>query len=163
MGQKVLILYATKTGSTIEVARAIAEELLNRGCAVEIAPAGAAPGLAAFDAVIIGSAVRFGRWLPEALQFVEQNQAALQKIPVGFFAVHLMNRGDDDSSRKARLAYLEPARKLVTPLAEAYFSGVGDMSKVNFIERLITRMVRSPEGDFRDWSAIQNWAQNIPL
>ncbi len=161
MNQKVLVAYASRAGSTIEVAQAVAQELTNRGYAVDVHLAKQVSSLDGYAAVVVGSAIRYGQWLPEAVKFVEQNQAALKQIPTAFFTVHLMNMGDDETSRKARLAYLDPVRKLVTPQAEAFFSGVGDSSKVSFFERLIAKAVKSPEGDFRDWSKIRAWAQNI--
>jgi menaquinone-dependent protoporphyrinogen oxidase len=72
-----------------------------------------------------------------------------------------MNMGGDEASRKARLAYLDPVRKLVVPKYEAFFSGVGDMSKVSFLEGLIGKLVKSPAGDFRDWDTIRAWSQTV--
>lgn len=161
MDQKVLIAYASRTGSTQEVARVIAEELSGRGFAVDVRMASNVSSLEAYNAVLVGSAVRFGGWLPEAVKFVQQNQAALNCLPAAFFAVHLMNLGEDEASRRGRMAYLDPVRKLVMPEAEAFFSGVGDLSKVSFLEKMIAKMVKSPEGDFRDWSKIRAWAQQI--
>jgi menaquinone-dependent protoporphyrinogen oxidase len=161
MNQKVLIAYATRCGSTVEVAQAVAEELTKRGFAVDVRQAAKVTEIDGYTAVVVGSAVRFGSWMPEAVKFVEQNRAALNNLPTAFFAVHLMNMSDDDASRKARLAYLDPVRKLVSPKAEAFFPGVGDLSKVSFLERLIGKMVKSPEGDFRDWTKIRAWAQEI--
>ncbi len=143
----------------MEVAQAVAQELTNRGYAVDVRLAKQVSSLEGYAAVVIGSAIRYSQWLPEAVKFVEQNQAALKQMPTAFFAVHLMNMGDDETSHKARLAYLDPVRKLVVPKAEAFFSGVGDPSKVSLFDRLIAKAVKSPEGDFRDWSKIRAWAQ----
>lgn len=161
MNQKVLVTYASKAGSTMEVAQAVAKELNNRGFTVDVRPVKQVTSVDGYTAVVVGSAVRIGSPLPEAVKFIEKNAPALSKLPVAFFTVHLMNMGDDDTSRKARLAYLDPARKLVTLKHEAFFAGVGDMSKVSFFEGLIGKMVKSPEGDFRDWKAISGWAQSI--
>ncbi len=161
MNQKVLVAYASRSGSTMEVAHTVAQELTNRGYAVDVRMARQVANLDGYTAVVVGSAIRYSQWLPEAVKFVQQNQAALNQMPTAFFAVHLMNMGDDETSRKARQAYLDPVRKLVAPKAEAYFAGVGDLSKVSFLERLIAKAVKSPEGDFRDWSKIRSWAQSI--
>jgi len=161
MNQKVLVAYVSKAGSTMEVAQAIGKELTNRGFAVDVRPLKQVTNVDGYSAVVIGSAVRMGQWLPDAVKFVEKNAAILRQVPTAFFAVHLMNIGDDEASRKARAAYLDPVRKLVAPQYEAFFAGVGDMSKVSFIEGLIGKMVKSPEGDFRDWNAISGWAQAI--
>ncbi len=161
MSKKILVAYATRAGSTAEIAQAIGQTLAAQGAAVDILPLSQVTNLPGYDAVVLGSAIRFGQWLPEAVKFIQQNQAVLSQKSVAFFAVHLMNQGDNEASRTARLAYLDPVRKLITPRAEAFFPGVGDMSKVSFIERMIGRMVKSPEGDFRDWPAIRAWAESL--
>lgn len=163
MNQKVLVAYASKAGSTAEVAQVIAQELTKRGYMVDLRQAKEVSDLSDYQAVVLGSAVRFSQWLPDALKFVEQNRATLVQMPTAFFAVHLLNAGSDETSRKMRLACLDSARKLVVPTAEAFFMGVGDPKKVSFIEGLIGKMVKSPEGDFRDWDAIRSWAAQLPL
>jgi menaquinone-dependent protoporphyrinogen oxidase len=110
---------------------------------------------------VLGSAVRVGQWLPEAVKFVEQHRPVLSQHPVALFAVHIMNLEDDDASRKARLAYLDPVRKLITPRAEAFFAGVGDLTKLNFVERMLGKMAKAPEGDFRDPQAIRAWGMSL--
>ncbi len=161
MSNKILIAYASKAGSTAGVAQAIGETLAASGAAIEVLPVKEVQDVQAYRAVVLGRAVKFGQWLPEAVKFVEKNQAVLKQIPTAFFAVHLMNMGDDEASRKNRALYLEPVHKLVTPGKEAFFAGVGDRGKVSFIEGIIGRMVKSPEGDFRDWQAIRAWAQEL--
>ena len=163
MNQKVLVTYASRAGSTMEVAQAVAQELTNRGYAVDIRPVKQVTSIDGYNAVVIGSAVRMSNWLPEAVQFVEKNRTALSQKKTAYFGLYLMNMGEDEASRKARDLYLDAARKLVKPQAEALFPGVGDPSKVSFLDRLIGKMVKSPEGDFRDWKAIRAWAQGIEL
>lgn len=161
MSKKILVTYATRAGSTAEIAQAIGQTLTGQGASVDVLPLKQVTDLAGYDAVVIGSAIRFGQWLPEASKFVAEHQAVLSQKPTAFFAVHLMNQGDNEASRTARLAYLDPIRKLVSPRAEAFFAGVGDIAKVSFIERMIGRMVKSPEGDFRDWPQIRTWAESL--
>jgi menaquinone-dependent protoporphyrinogen oxidase len=161
MEQKVLVTYASRAGSTEEIAEVVAADLIRRGFTVDLLPVKQASRLDGYSAVVIGSAVRMGSWLPEAVKFVQQNAAALNRLPTAFFSVHLMNLGEDEASRKARGIYLDTVRKHVQPRHEALFAGVGDMAKVSFIEGLIGKLVKSPEGDFRDWKVIHAWAADI--
>ena len=161
MEQKVLVTYASRAGSTREIAEAVAADLASRGFTVDLLPIKQVGRLDGYSAVVIGSAVRMSSWLPEATKFVQQNAAALNRMPTAFFSVHLMNLGDDEASRKARGVYLDAVRKHVQPRHETLFAGVGDMAKVSFIEGLIGKLVKSPEGDFRDWKAIHAWAADI--
>ena len=41
------------------------------------------------------------------------------------------------------------------------FVGRLDKSALSLGERIISKAVKAPEGDFRDWDAIRAWAQGI--
>lgn len=161
MDQKVLVTYASRAGSTMEIAQAVGEDLSKRGFVVDIIPVKQVNAISDYSRVVIGTAVRMGAPLPEVKKFVEKNSKALNNMPSAIFAVHLQNTGDDEVSRKARFAYLDPVRSLVSFQAEAFFVGVYDKTKVSFIEGLMGNYVKTPVGDFRDWSAISNWSQTI--
>ena len=51
-----------------------------------------------YVAAVIGSAVQYGRWLPEAIAFVQAHQEALNQVPVALFCVHIQNLGNDENS-----------------------------------------------------------------
>lgn len=161
MNQKVLVTYASKAGSTMEIAQAVAKELAARGFSVDVRPIKQAASPDGYSAVVIGSAIRMGAPLPEVTKFIEQNSAALRGLPTAFFAVHLMHIADDEPSQAGRRAYLDPVRKLVPLAAEGYFAGVGDIKKVSMIEGMIYKMVKAPVGDHRDWNAINTWARAL--
>jgi menaquinone-dependent protoporphyrinogen oxidase len=161
MPDKVLIAYASRAGSTAEIATAIGETLAAHGAAVDVLPLKSVTSLAGYRAVVIGSAIRFGSWLPEAVKFVEQNRQALSQRPLAIFAAHILNTDDDETSRQNRQQYLAPVRKLVTPRAEALFAGVGDPKKVSFVERQLYKAVKAPQGDYRSWQAIRAWAESL--
>jgi hypothetical protein len=93
--------------------------------------------------------VRSGGWLPEAAKVVGQIRDTLSKLPTASFAVHIMNLSDE-ASHQSGLAYLDPVHKLVTPSRKALLAGVGDLSKVSLVERMVAKMAKSPEGDLRD-------------
>ena len=161
MNKRILVTYATRAGSTVEVAAAIGESLSKRGFAVDVKPVKEKPSLANYQAVLMGSAIRMGSWLPEAVDFVKTNQQALNKMPVAIFTVHMNNTGEDDTSRAARLAYLDAVRPLLNQAEEVYFAGKLDFASVSFLERLVVTMVKGVEGDRRDWDKIRNWTPAI--
>ncbi len=164
MSQRVLVAYATSTGSTIGVAAAIGKTLGARGLAVDVKPIQNNPKLEGYQAVILGSAVHGARWLPEAVTFVGDNQAALNRVPVAAFCVHIMNLGADGRSRNNRRAYLEAVRALVSPVDEAYFAGKGmDAGTTSGLGRWMGSLFQIPEGDHRDWNKIQAWADALTL
>ena len=161
MDTRILITYASRAGSTIEIAQEIGRVLSQAGAKVDVLPVKAVRSVEDYQAVVVGSAIRIGQWLPEAVKFVTANRAALAGKRVAYFAVHGMNLGDDEASRAARQAYLEPVRKVLAPQMEACFGGVNDWNKVGFFDGLLGKMVKAPVGDFRDWTVIREWAADI--
>jgi len=161
MNNRILITYATRTGSTIEVAAAIGDELGKRGFAADVKPVKENPKVDGYQAVLIGSAIRMGSWLPEAVEFVTANQQRLNRVPVVLFTVHGNNRGDDEQSRTNRKAYLDTVRPLLQPVDEVFFAGVIDSKRLSLLDRLATKMVKATLGDFRDWGKIRGWAQTV--
>lgn len=161
MNKKILVTYATRAGSTAEVAAAIGETLNQRGYIVDVKAVKEQTDLDGYQAVIIGSAIRMGSWLPEAVEYLKTHQETLKPIPMAAFSVHLQNLGDDEESRQNRQAYLATVRDLVKPVDEGYFAGSIDLSKLSFVDRMITKMVKSKEGDSRDWNKINTWATNV--
>ena len=157
MSERILVTYATRAGSTAEVAAAIGESLGERGLPVDVKPIKENPDPSGYRVVVIGSAIRMGKWLPEAVEFVKANQAALGQTQVALFTVHMLNTRDDEASRAARLAYLDAVRPLVHGAKEVYFDGRIDFSRLSLLDRLISKAVGSVEADNRDWDKIRGW------
>jgi menaquinone-dependent protoporphyrinogen oxidase len=82
-------------------------------------------------------------------------------MPTAFFTVHLMGLDDSEASQQHRAAYLDSVHAIVTPQHEAFFAGKVDPRQLNLGERLMTKAVRAPVGDLRDWEAIRAWADQL--
>lgn len=165
MSKRVLVGYATGTGSTTGVAEAIGKTLAAQGHAVDVKPMKDRPSVQGYDAVVLGSAINGGQWLPEAVAYLEANQKALAAVPVSLFCVHAMNCGSSTKETKKRLAYLDKERALVTPAAEGFFAGqTPSGADSNAIARWAFRAFGgNVEGDARDWAAIEAWAESVPV
>ncbi|NLG98187.1 MAG: flavodoxin [Chloroflexi bacterium] len=163
MNGRILVAYASKAGSTAEIAKKIAQTLSERNVPVDVLPAGKVNDLSPYSAVVLGSAIRMGAVLPEAVKFIEKNQAALQQKPFSMFIACMTLHEDNEENRKTVSAYLAPVRALVKPDSEGLFAGVIDPSKVGLLERMAIKLVKSPLGDFRKWDEISAWAESIPL
>lgn len=163
MDKRVLVAYATRTGSTVGVASAIGETLAARGFSVDVKPMKEDPSLDGYQSVILGSAVNGAKWLPEAVDYVRNHQVALNQVPVALFCVHCMNLGDDERFKKNRLAYLNEIRPLVKAQAEAWFPGKGidPASTPGLVRWIATTFFGGGEGDLRDWTKIRAWAQVV--
>ncbi len=167
-GHKILITYASKLGSTGEVAEAIGEVLCQEGNTVETKWVKNVKNLKNYDAVIIGSPIRYDKWMSEAKDFVKANQKNLQQLPVAYFftclVLHKLNQKGDLEAKK----YSEKLQALVPrvkPVSIKGFAGVLDYSNMGFFSRLIMKVILYKkgvkEGDYRDWDAIRSWAKNI--
>jgi menaquinone-dependent protoporphyrinogen oxidase len=161
--KKILVAYASKAGSTSEVAQAIGETLSAKGASVEVLQAKHVKDVTAYQAVIIGSAIRVGQWLPEAVNFVKEHQAELRKRPTAYFLVSgTLKDNTPEVTQKVGAAF-DPVRGVIEPVSMGLFAGKMDFSKLSFLDRTIAKAVGSVEGDWRNWDAIRAWAaQALP-
>jgi menaquinone-dependent protoporphyrinogen oxidase len=159
MSKKILIAYASKCGSTGEVASAIGKTLAQTGARVDVLPLKHVTDLSGYQVVFVGSAIRMGKWLPEAVTFVSENSASLQRVPTAYFTMCATLIEDTTANRAKAAGFLEPVRAVLTPAAEGYFAGKVDPDKLSFLENMALKAKSVPQGDFRDWTEITNWAQ----
>lgn len=155
----ILVSAASKHESTMGIAEAIGAELRTMGYDVEVARIDEFLCVDRYDAVILGSAIYLGKWLPEATEFVARNERRLREKPVWLFSSGPL--GWDDP-----IPATEPAAAAVLSVrtdarGHQVFVGKLDKHELGFVERLATRAVKAPEGDFRDWAAIRAWARGI--
>jgi menaquinone-dependent protoporphyrinogen oxidase len=159
---RILVAYATRTGSTAGVAAEIGRALGSaNGNVADVRPIGELRVLDGYDAVVVGSAVRGSKWLPEAVDFVSEHQEALRRVPVATFAVCLTMREDTAENRAEVARALDPVREVVTPVDVGLFAGAMDYSQFSLPMRLMMKAIKAPEGDFRDWAAIRDWAAEL--
>src|SRR5436305_6993010 len=83
----ILIVYASKHGSTQGIAERIAEKLRQLGKQAEARPLDEVSDPGSYEALVIGSAIYYGSWMKEATEWVHRNQAVLAKLPVWLFSV----------------------------------------------------------------------------
>lgn len=159
----VLVTYASKSGSTAEIANKIAEVLRSKGKNVSVLPAENVTDLSACDAVVLGSAVYVGHWMKEAVEFLEKHEAALSTRPVWIFSSGPTGQGDP-VERMHGWRFPEAQQALadrIKPRDIVLFHGQIEMHNLNFGEKLMIRALGAPTGDFRDWAAITAWAEGI--
>jgi menaquinone-dependent protoporphyrinogen oxidase len=158
---QVAIAYASKAGSTAEVADFIGRRLAGRGLAVDVRRAGNVRSLDGYRTVLVGSAIRAGHWLSEASGFVESNRSALASRQAAFFTLCMTLSQDTPQKREQVAAYLKPVRAALEPQRMAFFAGKMEYRKLALGPRLIAKAMKVPEGDFRNWDAIGAWADQL--
>jgi menaquinone-dependent protoporphyrinogen oxidase len=155
----VLVAYASKHGSTAGIAQALADRLRELGEPVEVGSVDEVGDLAEFRAVVLGSAVYAGSWMKEAVAFVHRFAEPLAERPVWLFSSGPLGHDVEDEEEQPR--QLKEMEGIIGPIDHRMFFGALDRSKLGFGERMIVKAVKAPDGDFRDWDAIRDWAEGI--
>ncbi len=166
MNDKILVTYASRNGATAGVAEAIGRTLAEGGVPVEVQRMQEVTDLAPYRAVVAGSAIHAGEWLPEAMQFVHDHQAELRSKPFAAFLVCMTMSMPNPQYREHVATWLEPVRRMVRPVSEGLFAGALHLDKIPSLgDRvkfwLSIKMGVWSEGDHRDWNAIRAWADSI--
>lgn len=188
---RLLLVYATRHGSTREVADAVAEELRAAGHEVDQRPAAEAPSPAGYDAVVVGGPMIMG-WHRQAVRYLKKHRADLERLPTALFitAASLTETSESDVQgvpivkdpwlakaprdaaklgRKERYAlpqhYLGDVLKKAAPLrprSVAFFVGSLDLTTMNLFEKaFVLLVVGATPGDGRNWKAIREWGAGL--
>jgi menaquinone-dependent protoporphyrinogen oxidase len=168
----VLVAYASRHGFTQGIADRIATTLRASGRTVDERPLAAVGDLSGYEAYVIGSAAYIGQWLRPATEFVRRNRDSLATRPLWLFSSGPLGTSTIDARGRDVLEASEPKqfaefRTLLKPRGLRVFFGGLDPSRLGRGERLARTAPAMrqlmPEGDFRDWPAIDAWAQDIAL
>jgi menaquinone-dependent protoporphyrinogen oxidase len=156
MKQTILVAYATKRGSTQEVATGVAATLRSRGLEVELRPAGDVESLARYGGVVLGGAHYMGRVHQDARAFLRRHRRELASLPVAVFAMGPKTLAEDDVAGSRAQLDRELAKVAeLEPVSVAIFGGVVDPAQLRFP---FNHMVAT---DARDWPAIRGWAVEL--
>ena len=166
MEKDVLVTYASKYGSTQEVADAVAARLREKGLVVDLQPIQKVRSLAGYKAVVLGTAIYYGLLHKDAVSFLTGNEAALASRLVAIFA--LGPTTPDENERKGSWGQLnkELAKfPWLKPVATGLFGGRYP-AKLRFPDTLVAALPASPmhgkpTSDARDWTAIRDWASSL--
>ena len=154
MSQKIVVAYATKHGSTHEVAAAIAARLRAEGLEVELLPAHAVDDLQEYAGVVLGGSLYMGRWHEDAVALLRRHRTQLAALPVAVFALGPLTLDAQDvaGSLGQLTKAVAKAAPDVDPYAVGIFGGVIDPKQLRFP---FNRMRAS---DARDWDAVDAFA-----
>jgi len=169
MKNKILVTYSTCTGSTKGVAEAIGKTLSDLGESVDVIQMSMVTDLSSYKAVVAGSAIQAGKWLPEAMSFIELRKKELREKPFASFLVCMtlaMKKGE--SYRGTVSNWMQPVRDNVTPVSEGLFTGILDIKRLPTLNdrikfRLSVLFGVWKEGDHRNWAAIKEWATDLNI
>jgi menaquinone-dependent protoporphyrinogen oxidase len=188
---KILVTYATNSGSTAEVAKAVMEEIQKSGAEVELLPIAEVRELEAYGAVVVGAPMIMG-WQRGAVRFLHKNKKALAGKPLAVFVtcMSLTKSGEttfqgvpvslDKNLPKpplnaSRLTFKERyslASNYLRPILRAcpektvsigIFGGQLNFSHMQWWAMIFVILIlQAQAGDKRNWQAIRGWAEGLP-
>lgn len=164
MTDRVLVTYASRYGSTAEVAEAIGSVLREEGFDVDVRHVADVDDPGGYEAVVVGSPIYFGRWMSEAADLVSRHRAVLAERPVALFTVCGTMMTDTERNRRHVRRWLAPVHRRapeVRPVDTGLFGGKVERRGLTLFDRLFVWASRTIEADRRDWDLIQAWARDL--
>jgi menaquinone-dependent protoporphyrinogen oxidase len=154
---EVLIAYATKHGSTHEVAETVAAHLAQAGVEAHTVPADRVRSLDEFQAVVLGAPIYMGRWHHDARAFLRRFRSELATRPLAVFALGPISDSAEqwDGARQQLYGALAHVPG-VEPVTVGLFGGAIVPETLHF------PFSHVPAGDLRDWDSIQAWTERLP-
>jgi menaquinone-dependent protoporphyrinogen oxidase len=155
---RALVTVASKHGSTAGLGDAVALGLRRHGFEVDVVAPEEVQDVTPYDVVVIGSAVYAGRWLRAAKDLVQRHSAALRWRDVWLFSSGPLGSPPvpADEPRDAVAALSASGAR-----GHVLLAGALDPDGLGLAERLVVRAVKAPYGDFRDWTVVDDWVDQI--
>lgn len=167
MNGKILVAYATRYGSTREVAEAAGATLREQGFDTDVKPVKGVTALDAYGGVLLATPFYLGSMLKDATRFLERHRAALEGLPLALLACGPASAEDDMAEARGQLDDALGKLEWLKPVAAEMFVGKYDPANLRLLDKLIALPPASPlhgvgAHDDRDWESIRAWTGALP-
>ena len=170
---RLLILYSTVDGQTLRICErmtAVIEALGNEVTLASIDDRDV-PDMTAFDKIVVGASIRYGRHRQSVFDFIEANRRTLDAAPTAFFSVNIVARKAEKNRGETNPWVRKfPRQTTWRPPRTAVFAGRLDYPRYRFFDpqmiRLIMWITNGPTDpstviEYTDWSAVDAFAREI--
>ena len=170
---RLLIVYSTIDGHTLEICERIAAIARATGHEVELAEveSASAEQLEACDRIVIGASIRYGKHRQSVADFIAANRALLDNRPSAFFSVNIVAR-KAEKNRPETNPYVRKFLGLTAwqPTRTAVFAGRLDYPSYRLVDRQMIRLImwitKGPTDpativEYTDWNAVESFAREI--
>jgi menaquinone-dependent protoporphyrinogen oxidase len=158
---KVLVAYASKRGSTAEIAEVIAGALRREDISVDYEAAQHVKSLDSCDAVVLGSAVYVKHWRGEARHFLRKHRKALARLPFWVFSSGPVGDPNEDQPEWIEPPKIVEAAEKLGARGHVVFGGRLPQEPRGPIEKAMVASTPPEHRDRRDWDEIRTWATSI--
>jgi menaquinone-dependent protoporphyrinogen oxidase len=167
MPAEMLIAYATRSGSTGEVAEAIGAKMREAGLQVEVARMRDLKAIGKQTAVVLGAPLYMGGLPGDVRRFLARNRADLSVRKAWFFVLGpIEGKPEEFEQARAQAQKWLEKEAWFGPAEIKVFGGKFDVNRMPFPFSLARYLPafpakNMPAKDIRDWEAIRAWAGDI--
>ncbi|MDR2787604.1 MAG: menaquinone-dependent protoporphyrinogen IX dehydrogenase [Candidatus Accumulibacter sp.] len=169
----ILLLYSTVDGHTRTICERIAPVIEAASHTVTLERIEDAGGieLSAYDKIVIGASIRYGRHRRSVFEFIEARLSALESRPTAFFTVNIVAR-KPEKDRPETNPYMRKflRRTCWRPRLLDVFAGRLDYPRCRPLDRLAIRFIlwlsKGPTDpnaviEFTDWTRVDAFARRV--
>ena len=162
MEGSVLVVFATRYGSTREIAEAVGAGLRESGIEAEVGRLREAPLPEAYRGVVIGAPLQMFKWHKDALHYIADNRQSLSRKPVAVFAVGPVT-AEEREWEEARTQLDKGLARFpwFLPFEKRIFGGKFDPGDLRFPWTLMPGVKRWPPSDAREPKAVSAWVAQL--
>ena len=167
-----LIIYSSTDGHTKTICKRLTS-YLNDGDKIKIISIDEAKNieLFAFNKIIIGASIRYGKHSKNLYKFVNSNKNVLDKIQSIFFSVNVVARKLEKSTPDTN-PYIKKFLKISNwrPKKIGVFAGKVDYPNYGFLDKYVIKFIMfltngptdtSQSYEFTDWSKVDEFAKEL--
>ena len=169
----ILLAYSTTDGHTLRICERLRQVIEQQGHSAKVVPLAQAEelDLPAFDTLVIGASIRYGKHQPQVAQFIARHQALLESKANAFFTVNIVARKPEKNRPETNPYLIKFLRQISwKPKLLAVFAGKLNYPSYRFFDRLMIRFIMlitdgptDPKTvvEFTDWNEVEAFGRQL--